>query len=193
MINKVYVLVLIFETQCAVLTAHLSPCQPCFRSSMTTSHGGHVERAVPQLLLPLAPLPLPSLSYCRGLDLQGLWAPSQAILIRSHAIPPPRPATSCCRVSSPLLTHLCLDALGLPDVSDGFQEATLSFCLCHHQTRQFISQVFQATPEPTGLLTGLARKDRGVTAPGHFGKRLVEAGVGGAQRDKSATDLRYSP
>lgn len=131
--------------------------------------------------------------------LQGGWTsggfgpPSQAILIRSHAIPPPRPATSCCHVSSPLLTHLCLDALGLPDVSDGFQEATLSFCLCHHQTRQFISQVFQATPEPTGLLTGLARKDRGVTAPGHFGERLVEAGMGGAQRDKSATDLRCSP
>lgn len=117
---------------------------------------------------PLAVLP-------QGLHRQGSWA---SIPGRSHSreIPPSRPAASSRCVSSLLLTHLRLDALGLPDVSDWFQEATLSFRLCHYQTRQFISQVFQATPEPTGLLTALARKDMGVRSPGHLGERLVEAG-----------------
>lgn len=61
--------------------------------------------------------------------------------------------------SAPPPTCLRLDAAGLPDARDGLQEATLSFRLCHDQTRHFVSQVFQPTPEPAGLLIALARKD----------------------------------
>lgn len=178
MINKAYFLVLTFETQCAVHT-YSTP-----ESTLATFQGlddhepwwprGQSSPTAPAPTCP--PPPSSTVLLQGGWSFRGYGPPSQAILIRSHAVPPPRPAISCRRVSSPLLTHLCLDALRLPDVSDRFQEATLSFCLCHHQTRQLISQVFQATPEPTGLLTGLARKGRRVIAPGHFGERPGEAG-----------------
>lgn len=148
---------------------------------MTMSHGGRVDRAAPTAPAPTGlPLPLPSPACRRGCTAGGHGPPSQAVLTPER-VPPPRPGASSRCVSSLLLTHLRLDALGLPDVSDGFQEATLSFRLCHYQTCQFISQVFQATPEPTGLLTALARKDMGVRSPGHLGERLVEAGGPGGE------------
>ena len=73
----------------------------------------------------------------------------------------------------PLLTHLCLDGPGLLDLSDWLHKATLSFCLCHHQTCHFVSQVFQSTPEPTGQFTALSMKDRWVKLSEHLWERRV--------------------
>lgn len=99
---------------------------------------------------------------------------------QGHAVPPP-----CQLQAALLLTHLCLDRVRLPDMSDWFQKATLSFRLRHYQTRHFISQVFQSTPEPSGLLTALARKGRQVRSPGHLEERLT-GGLG----DKSTRGYR---
>ena len=153
-----------------------------------SGHGGRVDRAAPQLTLQLAS---PSLSYCRGdWTSKGYGPPSQAILTPQSCCPPSQ-ARPKLLVSRPPLTCLRLDAVGLPDVSDRSQEATLSFGLCHYQTRHFISQVFQSTPEPTGLLTALARKDTWVRSPGHFGERLAE--VGGSGRTRLPHRLQMLP
>lgn len=89
--------------------------------------------------------------------------------------------------AAPLLTHLRLHRPWLPDVRGWFQEATLSFCLRHDQARHFISQAFQSTPEPAGLITALAMKGRQVRAPGH-----LREGLGEAWETRAPTDYRCS-
>lgn len=87
--------------------------------------------------------------------------------------------------AAPLLTHLRPHRPWLPDVRDRFQEAALTFCLRHDQARCFISQAFQATPEPTGLVTALAGKGRRVRSPGHLREAL-----GGGLGDESTHRLQ---
>lgn len=122
-----------------------------------------------------------TVSLKRKLDLHRAMGPGpRSVSHQGHAVPPPHQLQAAL-----LLTHLCLDRVRLPDMSDWFQKATLSFCLRHYQTRHFISQVFQLTPEPSGLLTALERKGRRVRSPEHLGERLA-----GALGDQSTTGYR---
>lgn len=91
---------------------------------------------------------------------QAIGLDPMSVLPQSPGLSHPGPVTRCCFVYSLLLTHLRLDGAGLPDVGDWFHEATLSFCLRHYQTRHFISQVFQSTPEPIGQSRDLSMGDR---------------------------------
>lgn len=108
---------------------------------------------------------------------------TRATLSASPRLPPP--AFPPPPLGALLLTHLLLDGVRLPDASDGLQEATLTFCLRYDQTPHFIPQVFQSTPEPTGLLRALARMGRQVRSPGQLGEGLVGGpGDGGTADDR---------
>lgn len=81
-------------------------------------------------------------------------------------------------VGALFLTSLHLDGVGLPDVCDGFLQATLGFCFRHEKTCHLISQVLQWTPEPIGCPETLTRKGRVVRSPLYLSQRLVGASIG---------------